>query len=93
MRLLALLLALALPGAALAEKKAWTPSSFRDLDAAGIGIGYRPPPAPQPPPPEKRKLGPIDQWRYESCLSDAAKAPTERGVSVGLSLCREKFGQ
>jgi hypothetical protein len=46
-----------------------------------------------PPEKAKPKLGPLDQWRYESCRSDAAKAPTERGVSVGLNLCREKFGQ
>lgn len=41
----------------------------------------------------KKKLGPIDQWRYDSCRSEAAKAPTERGVGVSLQLCREKFGQ
>jgi hypothetical protein len=44
-------------------------------------------------PPEKRKLGPIDQWRYDSCRTDAAKAPTPQGVNAGLLVCREKFGQ
>lgn len=42
---------------------------------------------------EPKKLGPVDQWRYESCQQDAAKAPTESGVRVGMRLCREKFGQ
>ena len=44
---------------------------------------------PDPP----KKLGPIDQWRYDSCRSDAAKAPTARGVTAALQVCREKFGQ
>lgn len=39
------------------------------------------------------KLGPIDQWRYESCQHDAATAPTQYGVNFGLRLCREKFRQ
>lgn len=79
--------------------------TFDDLDAAGIGKGYRVPPSqtidynalmnnlnslPEPP---KRELGPIDRWRFESCQSDAAKAPTELGVKAGLRVCREKFGQ
>lgn len=42
---------------------------------------------------QPRKLSAVDQWRYESCQQDAAKAPTETGVRVGLRLCREKFGQ
>jgi hypothetical protein len=41
----------------------------------------------------KPKLGPIDQWRYESCQTDAAKAPTSQGVFQGMRVCREKFGQ
>lgn len=47
---------------------------------------------PDPPPP-KKKLGPIDQWRYDACRTDAAKAPTERGVTLALNLCRENFNQ
>jgi hypothetical protein len=43
--------------------------------------------------PAKPKLGPIDQWRYDSCRSDAAKAPTAQGVFAGMQVCREKFGQ
>lgn len=43
--------------------------------------------------PPKPKLGPIDQWRYESCQSAAAKAPTSQGVFAGIRVCREKFGQ
>jgi len=41
----------------------------------------------------KPKLGPIDQWRYDSCQKDAALAPTVLGVNKGLRICREKFGQ
>jgi hypothetical protein len=41
----------------------------------------------------KPKLGPIDKWRYESCQKEAAQAPTQFGVTTGLRLCREKFGQ
>lgn len=48
---------------------------------------------PQTTPPAKRKLGLIDTWRYESCQTDAAKAPTAQGVFAGMRLCREKFGQ
>lgn len=47
---------------------------------------------PEPPAP-KPKLGPIDQWRNESCQKDAAQAPTVLGGNTGLRLCREKFGQ
>jgi hypothetical protein len=47
----------------------------------------------QPKPPPKPTLGPIDQWRYESCQKEAAQAPTQFGVTTGLRLCREKFGQ
>lgn len=46
-----------------------------------------------PPPKQSAKLGPIDRWRYNSCIEDAAKAPTEAGVRVGLKLCRERFDQ
>ncbi len=48
---------------------------------------------PTPPEPPKRELGMIDRWRFESCMTDAAKAPTEFGVRAGLRVCREKFGQ
>ncbi len=40
-----------------------------------------------------KPLGVIEKWRYESCQTDAAKAPTSQGVSAGLRICREKFGQ
>ncbi len=43
--------------------------------------------------PQKPKLSPINQWRYESCQTDAAKAPTSQGVNQGMRVCREKFGQ
>ncbi len=42
---------------------------------------------------KKPKLGTIDQWRYKSCQTDAAKAPTSQGVFQGMRVCREKFGQ
>jgi hypothetical protein len=47
-----------------------------------------PPPA---APPAPKKLGFFDQWRYDSCRQDAAKATTEIGVRVGLRVCHEKF--
>lgn len=46
-----------------------------------------------PIPDKRQKLGVIDRWRYESCQTDAAKAPTSQGVNAGLRVCREKFGQ
>jgi hypothetical protein len=46
-----------------------------------------------PPVDKRRKLGPIDQWRFESCQTEAAKAPTAQGVNAGLRVCRDKFGQ
>lgn len=51
------------------------------------------PPAPTPPEPPKRELGPIDRWRYDSCRTEASKAPTKEGVRAGLQVCHEKFGQ
>lgn len=91
-----LVLALCAGGQALAQK-----GDNKEFDKAMeqvnrlIAQGYRVQPAPEPPPPEppKRELGPIDRWRFESCQSDAAKAPTELGVKAGLRVCREKFGQ
>jgi hypothetical protein len=38
-------------------------------------------------------LGPIEKWRYNSCLDEAIKAPTETGVMHGTNNCRERFGQ
>ena len=55
--------------------------------AARLGVKQSDSKAPKP------KLGPIDQWRYDSCRSDAAKAPTPQGVIQGMQVCREKFGQ
>lgn len=46
-----------------------------------------------PEPQMPKTLGPIDKWRFESCQTDAAKAPTAQGVGAGLRVCREKFGQ
>ena len=40
-----------------------------------------------------KKLGIWDQWRYNSCQENAAKAPTPVGVTTGLHLCRERFEQ
>jgi hypothetical protein len=40
-----------------------------------------------------KPLGTIERWRYESCQSDAAKAPTPQGVIQGMRVCRERFGQ
>lgn len=40
-----------------------------------------------------KPLGRIEKWRYESCQTDAAKAPTSQGVFAGMRVCREKFEQ
>lgn len=48
---------------------------------------------PRAPPPPKRDLGPIDRWRFEGCLQDAAKNPTTVGVNLAVGLCNERFGQ
>ncbi len=100
-------LALAFSSPSMAdEKKKPAPrqmSSFDELDAAGIGVGYQRPNLaagerfiadlkPAEPPP-KRELGPIDRWRYDSCRTEASKAPTKEGVRAGLQVCHEKFGQ
>ena len=63
---------------------------YADMDKAEFfkWIGYAPPPPKMP-----KTLGPLDRWRYESCQTDAAKAPTSQGVSQGMRVCREKFGQ
>lgn len=59
-----------------------------------IKQGYRVKQEPKPPePPPKRELGPIDRWRYDSCRTEASKAPTKEGVRAGLQVCHEKFGQ
>ncbi len=61
----------------------------RFYDQGGLATDEEP--AAKPPP--KRELGPIDKWRFDSCQTDAAKAPTSQGVFAGLRVCREKFGQ
>ena len=64
---------------------------YPSMDKAVLAkkMGFQLPETPTPKP----KLGPIDQWRYESCQKDAAQAPTVLGVNTGLRLCRENFGQ
>lgn len=89
-----LVLALCAGGQALAQKGGNNQNfTMEDFLRAGYRIRPEPPPEPPPPEPPKRELGPIDRWRFESCQSDAAKAPTELGVKAGLRVCREKFGQ
>jgi hypothetical protein len=63
------------------------PASYFPLDAM-LGRDI-----PQPPPRQKKDLGVIDRWRYESCLTDAAKNPTVAGVNLARRVCDEKFGQ
>ena len=100
-----LALAFSSPSMADEKKKPAPPalSSWEELDAAGIGVGYQRPNLaagerfiedlkPAEPPP-KRELGPTDRWRYESCRTEASKAPTREGVYAGLRVCHEKFGQ
>lgn len=66
-------------------------ANYPDLDVQTVAcaMGVKLPSKPPPP----KKLGMIDQWRYDSCRTDAAKAPTERGVTVAINICREKFSQ
>jgi hypothetical protein len=80
---------------AVEKKEGKVLRSFDDLDAAGIGKGYVPqvePPVPIPVMPKKH-LGFVDAWRYDRCNDNATSAPTPLGVTQGLRLCREKFGQ
>lgn len=42
---------------------------------------------------EPKRLGPIDRWRFESCMDDAAKAPTPAGVRLAAHNCRRRFDQ
>ena len=39
----------------------------------------------------QRHSGFIDQWRFDSCMTDAAKNPTVHGAAVRV--CRRRFGQ
>lgn len=66
------------------------PATIEDLIKQGIQ--YTPDPK-EPEPPPKRELGPIDRWRYDSCRTEASKAPTKEGVRAGLQVCHERFGQ
>lgn len=45
------------------------------------------------PPKPKRELGPMDSLRYDNCREKATQAPTAVGVTAGLKLCDERFGQ
>jgi hypothetical protein len=62
-------------------------SYFSDLDAA-VSRGLQ-----VTAPRQKKDLGFIDRWRYESCLTDAAKNPTSAGVNLARRVCDQKFGQ
>jgi hypothetical protein len=48
------------------------------------------PEKPATPPPE---LGPVDKWRFESCMNDASSKQTEQGVRVAVGECRRRFRQ
>lgn len=63
---------------------------YPDMDKAELAsrLGVK---LPEPKAPSK--LGPIDRWRFESCQTDASKAPTPQGVIQGMRVCREKFEQ
>lgn len=58
---------------------------YRDLTLFDLAIHY----CVKLPKPLSR----IDTWRFESCQTDAAKAPTSQGVFAGMRVCREKFEQ
>lgn len=97
--ILALAAVLAFSAPCIAEKTAQQPLKpprWVDVDPADYEWkGLLPPSAPAstPPEPPKRELGPIDRWRYDSCRTEASKAPTREGVRSGLQVCHEKFGQ
>lgn len=40
-----------------------------------------------------KPLGFIDQWRFDSCMTDAAKNPTAHGVNTAATVCRRRFNQ
>lgn len=63
---------------------------YPHMDKAELSarLGYTPAPPKMP-----KILGPLDRWRYESCQTDASKAPTPQGVNQGMRVCREKFDQ
>lgn len=43
--------------------------------------------------PLPKRLGFIDQWRFDSCMTDAAKNPTAHGVNIAARVCRRQFDQ
>ena len=43
--------------------------------------------------PLPKELGFIDQWRFDSCMTEAAKNPTAHGVNVASRVCRRRFEQ
>lgn len=43
--------------------------------------------------PEHKQLGFLDQWRFDSCMTDAAKNPTAHGVNTAARVCRRRFDQ
>ena len=43
--------------------------------------------------PAQKELGFIDQWRFDSCMTDAAKNPTAHGVNTAARVCRRRFDQ
>jgi len=40
-----------------------------------------------------KELGFIDRWRFDSCMTDAAKNPTAHGVNTAARVCRRRFEQ
>lgn len=40
-----------------------------------------------------KKLWFFDQWRFDSCMTDAAKNPTTHGVNMASQVCRRRFEQ
>ena len=80
-------------GCVLAQPQPGKKPKQADPFEAIANLPYIPPPAPAPPEPPKRELSPIDRWRYDSCRTEASKAPTKEGVRAGLQVCHEKFGQ
>lgn len=84
------LLLWAIFGGQPAETTSRRASSFDDLIPQKSQPGFQPD---KDQPSIEKDLGFFDQWRYDSCMTDAAQSPTPYGVSVASDVCRRRFRQ
>ena len=45
----------------------------------------------KPPKPTEAEIKARKKTAYENCQMNASRAPTEKGVEVGLRVCKEKY--